>query len=111
MKLNTILWIIAILAIGLLSATTFTFKNQVKSLQTDKENLQSDLTDLKSTYLQLADAFDTLRKQKTYSISLSPTIDTKISSVLGSSKQLTFRYYFTMDGNTCLLYASDAGDD
>jgi len=100
MKLNTILWVIAILAIGLLSATTVTFKNQVKSLKADKENLQSDLKDLKSTYLQLADAFNDLRKQKMYSISLAPTIDTKISSVLGSSKQLTFQYYFTMDGNT-----------
>lgn len=103
MKLNTILWVIVILAIAVLGSTTITFKNQVKDLKVDKENLQNDLKDRNLTYSQLAVAFNDLRKQKTYSISLSPNIDTKISSVLGSSKQLTFQYYFTMDGNKIQL--------
>ena len=100
MKLSTILGIIAIALIALLSFSTFTYKAKAENLQVDKENLQADLDDRSLTYSQLADAFNDLRKQKTYSISLSPTIETKISSILGSSRQLTFQYYFTMDGNT-----------
>lgn len=100
MKLTSLLGIIAVLLLLVLLFATFTYKEKADNLQIDKENLQADLADRALTYSQLADAFNDLRKQKTYSISLSPTINTKISSVLGSSKQLTFQYYYTMDGNT-----------
>jgi hypothetical protein len=100
MKLTSWLGIIAVVLLAVLLFATFTYKEKADNLQIDKENLQKDLADRNLAYWKLADAFNDLRKQKTYSISLSPTIDTKISSVLGSSRQLTFQYYFTMDGNT-----------
>jgi len=100
MKLTSWFGVAAVVIIAVLLFATFTYKEKSENLQVDKENLQADLDDRSLTYSQLADAFNDLRKQKTYSISLSPTIDTKINSVLGSSRQLTFQYYFTMDGNT-----------
>ena len=100
MKLTSWFGVAAVVIIAVLLFATFTYKEKAENLQVDKENLQADLDDRSLTYSQLADAFNDLRKQKTYSISLSPTIETKISSILGSSRQLTFQYYFTMDGNT-----------
>jgi hypothetical protein len=100
MRINQILGIIAVLLILGLGFTTYTFIEKSKSLQSDKEALQNQVADLSAIYSQLSDAYKDLSKQKTYSISLAPNVETKVNSTFGSAKQLTFQYYFTMDGNT-----------
>ena len=99
MKTNLIVTAIAILIIGSLMFSTFTFKEKYQVQKSENEILKAELTDLNVTYSQLASAFFELSKKKTYSISLAPNINSKINSTFGSAKNLTFQYYFTMDGN------------
>lgn len=103
MKINQVLGIIAVLLIIGLSFTSYTLLERSKSLQSDKEVLQTQVSNWASTYAQLSDAYKDLSKQKTYSISLAPNVQTKVNSTFGSAKQLTFQYYFTMDGNKIQL--------
>ena len=39
-------------------------------------------------------------KIKHFSIALAPTINNKVNSAFGSTKNVTLQYYFQMDGNT-----------
>lgn len=99
MKTNlTIAIIAAVLLMGLVFST-ITYKNMYEKQKTETENVQKQLTDYSFQFNQLVESFKTLSKQKTYSISLSPNVETKINSTFGSSKNVTLQYYFSMDGN------------
>lgn len=97
------IYLAAIVLILGLSASTFFFYQKAKSTTEQNKVLNQSLTDFGKIYDSLSDSYEQLLSKKNYSISLSPTIETKISSVLGSSRQLTFQYYFTMDGNKIQL--------
>lgn len=47
----------------------------------------------------LSDSFSEISKQKTYSISLAPNIVNKNTAAFGKVSNITFQYYFSMDGN------------
>jgi len=99
MKTNlTIAIVAAVLLMGLVFST-ITYKNMYEKQKTETENVQKQLTDYSFQFNQLVESFQTLSKQKTYSISLAPSIDTKVNSTFGSTKNITLQYFFTMDGN------------
>lgn len=77
----------------------FHFKTVGSNLKIENERLTTELGSLNTNYYLLADAFGKLSKQKTYQISLAPNITNKVNSTFGSTKQVTFQYYFSMDGN------------
>jgi len=49
---------------------------------------------------ELSDNLTAALKIKTYAITLAPEINNKVTSAFGSTKNVTFQYFFKMDGNT-----------
>lgn len=99
MKTNLTIAIIASVLLMGLVFSTITYKKMYEKQKTETENVQKQLTDYSFQFSQLVESFQSLSKQKTYSISLAPTIDTKVTSTFGSTKYITLQYFFTMDGN------------
>lgn len=79
------------------------------SNQIDKKIIASktaQIQTLENESIRMADVIEKqsatiqdLRKVKTYQISLSPNVNTKVATTFGSAKEITIQYYFTMDGN------------
>ena len=103
MKTKISIYLITALVIAGLVFTTVFYRSLYIEQQKQVKVQQSELAIMQELYRDLSDSFNMLSKQRTYSISLAPNINTKVSSVLGSSKQLTLQYYFTMDGNSIEL--------
>ena len=103
MKTKNAIYLITALVIAGLVFTTVFYRSLYKEQQKQVKAQQSELAIMQELYRDLSDSFNMLSKQRTYSISLAPNVNTKVSSVLGSSKQLTLQYYFTMDGNSIEL--------
>ena len=89
---------VALVVISLIIATTF-YKSEAKIYREQNELLNKNLKTMSYNYDSLVFVYNKLLKQKNYSISLSPNINNKVNSTFGSAKNLTFQYYFTMDGN------------
>ena len=99
MKTNLIIAVIAAsILMGLIFSTLF-YKNKYDNQLIENTTIKKNFTELNSSYYSLANSYQKLLNQKTYSISLAPTIDTKVTSTFGSTKYITLQYYFTMDGN------------
>lgn len=94
--------ITALVIAGLLFSTVY-YRSLYIEQQKHAKSQANELAAMQEIYRDLSDSFYMLSKQRTYSISLAPNINTKVSSVLGSSKQLTLQYYFSMDGNSIEL--------
>ncbi len=103
MKTKIAIYLILALVIAGLVFSTFFYRSLYIEQQKQVKAQANELTVMQELYRDLSDSFFMLSKQRTYSISLAPNINTKVSSVLGSSKQLTLQYYFTMDGNSIEL--------
>lgn len=101
--MNKYFFIALVVILVALSASTYYFFERTQILKAENERLNVNQKDLARIYDSLAQSYVKLLDKKNYSISLNPTIETKVNSVLGSSKQLTFQYYFTMDGNNIKL--------
>ena len=67
----------------------------------DKENkvLSNQVNTLTFSLSTLSEEFKKLSARERYSISLAPTISSKVTSTFGSTKNVTLQYFFTMDGN------------
>lgn len=89
---------VALFVITLIISTTF-YKSEAKIYREQNELLNNNLKTMAYNYDSLVFVYNKLLKQKNYSISLSPNINNKVNSTFGSAKNLTFQYYFTMDGN------------
>ena len=63
-------------------------------------NLRKDKKELVSVNASLSESLAAALKIKNYSISLAPSINNKVTSAFGSTKNVTFQYFFKMDGNT-----------
>ena len=103
MKTKISIYLITALVIAGLVFTTVFYRSLYIEQQKQVKAQQSELAIMQELYRDLSDSFNMLSKQRTYSISLAPNIHTTVSSVLGSSKQLTLQYYFSMDGNSIEL--------
>jgi hypothetical protein len=90
-----IIIIASVLILGLTASTVYFYR--------EKEQMTKSVIRLSVSYNALSDSYRKLVEKENYSISLHPTIETKISSVLGSSRQITFQYFFSMDGNSIKL--------
>lgn len=99
MNIKLIITLSIAIVIATLSFFTFSLKNQLETAKKENVAMRVEIKKLNLSYEELAKSFFNLSKQRTYSISLAPNINSKISSTFGSSKNLTFQYYFTMDGN------------
>lgn len=87
------------LCLGYFVMQTLNYKQKYQVQKENAEMLEEMVIDLRDSYNALSESVEKLSKQKTYSISLAPNVNSKVVSTLGSSKNLTFQYYFTMDGN------------
>jgi hypothetical protein len=103
MKTNIIILAVCFVLIAIAATITINYQQKYEAQKIENQSLKSDFDRLSISFYSLANSLSDLSKQKTYAISLNPTVETKISSVLGSSRQLTFQYYFTMDGNSIEL--------
>ena len=103
MKTKIAISLILALVIAGLVFSTFHYRSLYIEQQKHVKAQENELAIMQEFYRDLSDSFYMLSKQRTYSISLAPNIQTKVSSVLGSSKQLTLQYYFSMDGNSIEL--------
>lgn len=93
------IYIAIALVIAGLAASTFFYQQKAVLVQNQNELLNKNLKTMQLNYNTLAFVYGKLLKQKNYSISLSPNINNKVNSTFGSAKNLTFQYYFTMNGN------------
>ena len=66
----------------------------------ENTNLRKQNKELVSVNKDLTDNLAAALKIKNYSISLAPSINNKVTSAFGSTKNVTFQYFFKMDGNT-----------
>lgn len=89
----------ALLIAGLILSVIW-MSGEIKNQKNDNEFLRTQNESLSQSLATLSVSFDEARKQKTYAITLAPNVNSKISAVFGSAKQLTLQYYFTMDGNS-----------
>lgn len=88
----------ALLIAGLILSVIW-MSGEIENQKKDNEFLRTQNESLSQSLAILSVSFEEVRKQKTYAITLAPNVNSKISAVLGSAKQLTLQYYFTMDGN------------
>ena len=103
MTVRVIISAVILAAFGFFIVQNANLRQKYNVQKEQNEMLQESLQNLDSAFNNIAGTYEVLSRLKTYSISLSPQIDTKVNSVLGSSKQLTFQYFFTMDGNAIKL--------
>lgn len=89
---------LAVIIAGLVFSIVL-MSGKIKTIESENEFLKQQSKNLSDSYVELSKSFNEIRKQKTYSIQLAPNVNSKISAVFGSAKQLTLQYYFTMDGN------------
>ena len=101
MKTNLTMW--AFLAVTILLAFSVFGYLGMKERYEDEcqrnEFLVEQQIQLSESIGSLSASFEEISKQKNYSISLSPNINTKLNSTFGATKNMTFQYFFTMDGN------------
>ena len=88
----------ALLISGLILSAIW-MSGEIKNQKKDNEFLRTQNESLSQSLAKLSVSFEEVKKQKTYSITLAPNVNSKISAVFGNAKQLTLQYYFTMDGN------------
>ena len=88
----------AIIIAGLMASTGF-FYNKFHYERQQNRLLNSNLVEFGKIYDSLAKSYKELAGKTNYAITLAPNINSKIASTFGTSKNLTFQYYFTMDGN------------
>ncbi|GHV61226.1 hypothetical protein FACS1894195_1420 [Bacteroidia bacterium] len=87
-KLRVELLVIALLLLSL-AASAYV------SITESRENNR-----LKRERLVMSEQLSKALDAKTYNISLNPTVNSKVTSALGSTRQVEFHYHFQMDGNT-----------
>lgn len=93
---------VAIVIIGLVISNIFLYsalKSERSKILIQKNTIETINNVVKSQ----AKTIEDLKELKTYSITLSPEVQTKIATTFGSSKEITLQYYFTMDGNSIKL--------
>lgn len=88
----------ALLISGLILSVIW-MSGEIENQKQDNEFLRTQNESLSKSLVKLSVDFEEIKRQKTYAITLSPNVNSKISAVFGSAKQLTLQYYFTMDGN------------
>jgi transcription antitermination factor NusG len=98
--MKTKIAIYALVAILLTAAilTSALYYKQYEEQKKENKELKAELVQLNDSFSRLVTAFEDVRKQKTYSISLAPNINSKVISTFGATKNVTLQYFFTMDG-------------
>jgi flagellar basal body-associated protein FliL len=93
--------IYAVVALILAASILINFQMLGKQKQQNQEieKAEKQFITLSASYRDLVVEFQKLSKQRTYSISLAPNINSKLASTFGSMKNVTIQYFFTMDGN------------
>lgn len=97
--MNKYIYAVSALLIAGLILSVIWMSGEIKNQKQDNEFLRTQNESLSKSLAKLSVSFEEVKKQKTYTISLAPNVNSKISAVFGSAKQLTLQYYFTMDGN------------
>jgi hypothetical protein len=66
------------------------------------KSLKSQISSQEVAIEQLSDAVSDIAKQRTLSLEINPSIENKVTSAFGSTKNVTLQYYFTIDGNSII---------
>lgn len=92
MKKSTI---ILIVLSAILAGSTLTLYGVNKSLKSQVEAQEVAID-------QLGEAVSDIAKQRTLSLEINPSIENRVTSAFGSTKNVTLQYYFTIDGNSII---------
>lgn len=91
--------IYVILVFAMIMVLSFMYVNKVVETKTLKKVIETQ----ENSINELNNAIDKISEVKAIQLSIHPSIENKISSAFGSTKDITIQYFFTIDGNSIQL--------
>ena len=92
---TTILLAVSVAANVLVIANNISLRQQISTQQSILNGLETTLADQSESIREIA-------KQRTLALQIQPSIENRVTSAFGSTKNVTLQYYFTIDGNSII---------